>query len=265
MKNELQRVDGISTQDVYSSATEAASVGGDFYDLIRLPERKACIVLGDVSGKGIEAASVSAAVKAALEAYAWEGLAPAHMVRALNDFLMGFSRLETFATMFVGVVDLAAGTLTYCSAGHPPALLLRAATGELETLAEQSGVVGAFHGMAYHDGRVDLSKGDLLLLYTDGVTEARTPAGAFFGEDGLRDAVMQESAEGVDGILGRLLERIDAFTARQLDDDVAMVAMRFDKVGRRRARKAKASSKAEPEGRDDVVPSTDPDSKETVS
>ncbi|MCH3943497.1 MAG: SpoIIE family protein phosphatase [Atopobiaceae bacterium] len=265
MKNELQKVDGISTQDVYSSATEAASVGGDFYDLIRLPERKACIVLGDVSGKGIEAASVSAAVKAALEAYAWEGLAPAHMVRALNDFLMGFSRLETFATMFVGVVDLAAGTLTYCSAGHPPALLLRAATGELETLAEQSGVVGAFHGMAYHDGRVDLSKGDLLLLYTDGVTEARTPAGAFFGEDGLRDAVMQESAEGVDGILGRLLERIDAFTARQLDDDVAMVAMRFDKVGRRRARKARASSKAEPEGRDDVVPSTDPDSKETVS
>jgi hypothetical protein len=119
--------------------------------------------------------------------------------------------------------------------------------------------------MAYHDGRVDLSKGDLLLLYTDGVTEARTPAGAFFGEDGLRDAVMQESAEGVDGILGRLLERIDAFTARQLDDDVAMVAMRFDKVGRRRARKARASSKAEPEGREDAVPSTDPDSKETVS
>ena len=261
MRNELQKVEGISAQDVYSSATEAASVGGDFYDLIRLPERKACIILGDVSGKGIEAASVSAAVKAALEAYAWEGLAPAHMVRALNEFLMGFSRLETFATMFVGVADLSAGKLTYCSAGHPPALLLRAATGELETLAEQSGVVGAFHGMAYHDGRVDLSKGDLLLLYTDGVTEARTPSGVFFGEDGLRDAVMQESAEGVEGILDRILGRIVAFTAHQLDDDVAMIAVRFDKMGKRHARRAKAKSKAQ----EAPTPSARPDSKEAVS
>ena len=231
MKNELQKVDGITGHGLYSSATAAASVGGDFYDLIRLPNRRACVILGDVSGKGVEAASVSAAVKTALGAYAWEGLPPARMVRLLNDFLLGFSRLETFATMFVGVIDLAHGTMTYCSAGHPPALLMRAQTQELETLDEQSGVVGAFKGMGYHDGHVTLAKDDTLLLYTDGVTEARAPSGAFFGEQGLRDAVMDEMGGDYDSLLVRLLSRLDSFTQRQLDDDVAMVSLRFDALG----------------------------------
>ena len=231
MKNVLQKVDGISAHGLYSSATASASVGGDFYDLIRLPGRRACVILGDVSGKGVEAASVSAAVKTALGAYAWEGLPPARMVRLLNNFLLGFSRLETFATMFVGVVDLRRGSLAYCSAGHPPALLLRASTGDMETLDEQSGVVGAFKGMSYHDGHVTLGQGDRLVLYTDGVTEARSPSGAFFGEQGLHDAVMDEARGDFDDMLVRLLSRIDAFTERNLDDDVAMVALRFDALG----------------------------------
>ena len=237
MRSELQEVEGITAHGLYSSATAAALVGGDFYDLIRLPNRRACVILGDVSGKGVEAASVSAAVRTALGAYAWEGQPPARMVRLLNDFLLGFSRLETFATLFVGVADLRHATLTYCSAGHPPALLLRAATGEMETLDEQSGVVGAFRGMTYHDGHVALSEGDRILLYTDGVTEARNPSGAFFGEQGLRDAVMEEAAGDYDTMLDRLLERIDVFTERSLDDDVAMVTLRFDQLGSARARK----------------------------
>lgn len=238
MRNSLQRVEGITGHGLYSSATASAMVGGDFYDLIRLPNRKACVILGDVSGKGVEAASVSAAVKTAIGAYAWEGLTPSRMVRLLNDFLLGFSRLETFATMFVGMVDLRRGTLAYCSAGHPPALLLRAGTNEMESLDEQSGVVGAFRGMPYHDGHVSVGEGDRLFLYTDGVTEARDPSGAFFGEQGLHDAVMEEATGDFDGLLDRMLSRLDAFTDRHLDDDVAMVALRFDRVGasRRRSR-----------------------------
>ena len=231
MKNELQHVEGITAHGLYSSATEAALVGGDFYDLIRLPNRRACVILGDVSGKGVEAASVSAAVRTALGAYAWEGQPPARMVRLLNDFLLGFSRLETFATLFVGVIDLARATLTYCSAGHPPAIFLREDPREMFTLDEQSGVVGAFRGMSYHDGRVRLREGDRLLLYTDGVTEARSPSGAFFGEQGLRDAVMEEAGGDYGHMLDRLLARLDVFTARSLDDDVAMVTLRFDDLG----------------------------------
>ena len=231
MRNELQEVEGISAQGLYSSATASAFVGGDFYDLVRLPGRRACVIMGDVSGKGVEAASVSAAVKTALGAYAWEGLKPARMVRSLNDFLLGFSRVETFATLFVGLVDLDEATITYCSAGHPPAILMRSRTGEYATLNVQSGVVGAFSDMAYQDGVESIEKGDMLLLYTDGTTEARSPAGDFCGEDGLREAVMREAAAGFEGICDRLLATLDGFTHNSLDDDVAMVALRFDGVG----------------------------------
>lgn len=225
MRSELQEVEGIDAEGVYSSATADAFVGGDFYDLIRLPKRRACVIMGDVSGKGVEAASVSAAVRTALGAYAWQGLPPARMVRTLNRFLLGFSRLETFATLFVGVVDLHTGMLTYCSAGHPPALLVRAHTNIVETLDVQSGVVGAFEEMHYRDGAVQLGTGDTLVLYTDGVTEARDRKGAFFGEDGLREAVMREMEAGPKDLLNRLLTTLDIFTGRNLEDDVAMVRL----------------------------------------
>ena len=231
MKNELQQVEGISAEGIYSSATADAFVGGDFYSMIKLPGRRACIIMGDVSGKGIEAASISSAVKTALSAYAWEGRTPARMVATLNEFLLGFSRVETFATLFVGIVDLATSSLTYCSAGHPPAILVSAESGDAELLDVQSGVVGAFHDMEYKNGTVRLHEGDILLLYTDGTTEARSPEGAFFGETGLRDMIMNEVPQGFDGLLNRFLSTLDRYTGRRLDDDVAMVALRFDELG----------------------------------
>lgn len=231
MKNELQQVEGISAEGIYSSATADAFVGGDFYSMIKLPGRRACIIMGDVSGKGIEAASISSAVKTALSAYAWEGRTPARMVATLNEFLLGFSRVETFATLFVGIVDLATSSLTYCSAGHPPAILVSAQSGDAELLDVQSGVVGAFHDMEYKNGTVRLHEGDILLLYTDGTTEARSPGGAFFGETGLRDMIMNEVPQGFDGLLNRFLSTLDRYTGRRLDDDVAMVALRFDELG----------------------------------
>ena len=214
MKNDLQKVKGISAEGIYSSATADAFVGGDFYSMIKLPGRRACIIMGDVSGKGIAAASISSAVKTALSAYAWEGRTPARMVATLNAFLLGFSRVETFATLFVGIVDLTTSSLTYCSAGHPPAILVSAQSGEAELLDVQSGVVGAFHDMEYKNGTIRLHEGDILLLYTDGTTEARSPEGAFFG-----------------GLLNRFLSTLDRYTGRRLDDDVAMVALRFDELG----------------------------------
>ena len=231
MKNDLQQVEGISAEGIYSSATADAFVGGDFYSMIKLPGRRACIIMGDVSGKGIEAASISSAVKTALSAYAWEGRTPARMVATLNEFLLGFSRVETFATLFVGIVDLTTSSLTYCSAGHPPAILVSAQSGEAELLDVQSGVVGAFHDMEYKNGTVGLYEGDILLLYTDGTTEARSPEGAFFGETGLRDMIMNEVPQGFDGLLNRFLSTLDRYTGRRLDDDVAMVALRFDELG----------------------------------
>ena len=129
-----------------------------------------------------------------------------------------------------GIIDLEKRTITYCSAGHPPALLVRGGGQEISILDVQSGVVGAFPDISYRDGRVSFETGDLLLLYTDGTTEARAPGGAFFGEQGLRDMVMRECVpeKPFEGLLDRFLATLDTFTGQRLDDDVAMVCLRFD-------------------------------------
>ena len=237
MRSSLAVVPGITSDCLYSSATKQALVGGDFYTLIRLPDDRAVMILGDVSGKGVEAASMSALVKTALSAYAWEGMGPQRMARSLNSMLMGFSRLETFATMFIAKIDLRRGYATYCSAGHPPSMLVRtpragarggASPAEIELMSVQSGVVGAFETMSYEAGSFEFSPGDILFMYTDGAIEARDPAGDFFGEQRLRDTLLREASSGIDGLCGRVLSALDAFAASALEDDVAMVALRFD-------------------------------------
>ena len=228
MRSSLGTVPGITTDSLYSSATRSALVGGDFYTLMRLPDEQAVMILGDVSGKGIEAASMSALVKTALSAYAWEGAGPARMARSLNSMLMGFSRVETFATMFIAKIDLRHGQATYCSAGHPPTMLVHPA-GEVELLSCQSGVVGAFEGMSYDTGSFTFERGDMLFMYTDGAIEARDPQGAFFGEQRLRDLLLAHAGDGVKGLCSTVLSELDSFTDSALDDDIALVALRFDR------------------------------------
>ena len=238
MRSSLGSVPGIVSDSLYSSATQQALVGGDFYTLIRLPDDHAVMILGDVSGKGVEAASMSALVKTALTAYAWEGASPVQMVRSLNTMLMSFSRVETFATMFVANIDLRSRSALYCSAGHPPTMLIRPAredsdpgearAGEIELMSTQSGVVGAFEDMAFRSGSFTFEPGDILFMYTDGAIEARNAEGEFFGEQRLRDILLEQSERGVDGLCARLLRELDVFTNSALEDDIAMVALRLD-------------------------------------
>lgn len=234
MRSQLGRVPGITSDSLYSSATKQALVGGDFYTLIRLPGDRAVMILGDVSGKGVEAASMSALVKTALTAYAWEGRSPVGLARSLNSMLMGFSRVETFATMFIAKIDLRAGTAVYCSAGHPPTMIARVPhegrniAAEVEMLSVQSGVVGAFENMVYETGSFTFEKGDIMFMYTDGAIEARNAQGDFFGEQRLRDLLLTQSLQGIEGLCDNVLLSLDEFTGSVLDDDIAMVALRFD-------------------------------------
>ena len=231
LRNELPEAAGVATASLYISATESAVVGGDFFDLYELDEGRVVLVMGDVSGKGVEAAAMASLVKTALAAYAWDFLDPASMVTSLNNLFLNFSRLETFASMVVVSVDLRAGQAVYCSAGHPPAMLVHrpaAADPELELLTVQSPIVGAFEGMEYGNGAFSFEAGDVLYLYTDGTTEARDADGAFFGEDALRDTVLRVCRQGVDGIPAGVLAQIERFSGGNLHDDIAMVAARFD-------------------------------------
>ena len=231
LRNELPPAPGVTCASLYLSATASAVVGGDFFDLYPLPGDRAVIVVGDVSGKGVEAASIASLLKTALAAYAWEDLDPAAMLASLNNLFVNFSRLETFASMVVVSVDVRRHVATYCSGGHPPAMLVRSPHGEraeLELLTVQSPLVGAMEDMEYVNGTFAYDVGDLLFLYTDGTTEARSPSGDFFGEDALRETLLRASALPVEQVPERVLSEVTSFTGGSLHDDVAMVAVRFD-------------------------------------
>lgn len=228
MGNRLHKVEGLRTAGLYNSATATAHIGGDFYTVIRLAPHKACIILGDVTGKGVAAASVSSAIKTTLVAYAWEGQTPSYIARAGNDFFMGFSRLETFATAFIGILDTQDGLLSYCSAGHLPAIIVRNDTGKVEMLDEQSGVLGAFQEMVYNDGLTTLLPGDKMLLYTDGVTEARNAQGAFFGEQKLTKTFKNMKNVTFSELPDAILQNVLNFSEGKLDDDIALLAIEID-------------------------------------
>lgn len=229
-QSKLAHVPGISTDSLYLSATSQALVGGDFYELIRLPDNCAVMVLGDVSGKGVEAASMSSLVKTAVSAYAWQQMSPEHICAALNSMLLSFSRVETFVTMFVAKIDLRTHRAVYCSAGHPPARLIHPGDDpEVEMLSVQSGVLGAFEGMSYKSGVFSFSPADMLFLYTDGTLEARRPTGEFFGEQRLDTLLVEQANFGVEGICQIVLDELDEFTESTLNDDVALVALQFDR------------------------------------
>ena len=231
LRNEMPQVNGISTASLYVSATEAAVVGGDFFDLHQLDDNRFVVVMGDVSGKGVEAAVVASMAKTGLAAYAWDKSEPDEMVDALNGLFLSFSRVETFASMCVVTVDLVSQSAKYCSAGHPPAMLVHGpdtANPSLELLTTQSPVVGAFEGMRYISGSFKFDLGDVLFLYTDGTTEARSPSGGFFGEANLRDALLRACRFGLDDIPRRVLKEVEDFTGGETHDDIAMVAVRFD-------------------------------------
>ena len=234
MRNQLPEVPGLTSASLYLSATESAVVGGDFYDLFALSSDRLVAVIGDVSGKGVEAAAMASLVKTALAAYAWDGLGPAQIARALNAMVVNFSRAETFASLIILFIDARAHTITYCSAGHPPAMLVRrphTADAQLELLTVQSPVIGALEGMEYGDGSVSFAPGDLLFLYTDGTTEARSPDGAFFGEDLLREVVLRASSLDVSHVPEAVLGQVATFAEGNLHDDIAMVALRLDGLG----------------------------------
>lgn len=100
---------------------------------------------------------------------------------------------------------------------------------EAELLSVQSGVVGAFSSMVYENGTFSFSPGDILFMYTDGAIEARDAHGEFFGEARLREVLLRAAAEGVDGVCAQVLDELDDFAGSALDDDIALVALRFDR------------------------------------
>jgi sigma-B regulation protein RsbU (phosphoserine phosphatase) len=205
----------------------ARHIGGDYYDFFRLPGAgRFAIVVADVSGKGVPAALLVSTLHSSLRLLAErEGASPALFAR-LNRHVLESSSANKFITLFFAVLDEAAGTLDYVNAGHNPALVARAG-GRVDELGAGGPPIGLLPEAAFRVDRVELAPGDLLALYSDGITEAAAPDDDEFGLERLSALV----GGGRDGVLGELVGAIDRavvdFAAdRPQADDQTLVFVR---------------------------------------
>jgi len=206
---------------LYRSATEAARVGGDFYDVFEVKEGSIAILIGDVAGHGIEAARTATLVKDVVHAFTHQSLRPAEVLGHTNQLLIE-KDLPGFVTVFLGVLEKGTGCLSYASAGHPDVLLKRA-SGEVERLRSRSHPLGVFAGSEWKASEAELGVDDRLVLYTDGVIEARRN-GDFFGDQRL-ETLIREAQVPVEQLPDRVLDEVLAFSGGSLKDDVAVLVL----------------------------------------
>lgn len=205
------------------------SIGGDYYDFLPLPEGKLGIAIGDVSGKGVGAALTMAGLQASLRAQLLHPHTdPVSLVTTLNRLLYASSPANVFASLFYGQYDPNLQLLTYVNAGHNPPLIVRANnTSSAVIRLEGEGLpVGVFAESEYREFSCPLYPGDLLLGYTDGITEARNPAGEQWGTAGL-EALLSGYAGGEPAqTMAAILKGLRDFTGTwAVEDDLTMVVI----------------------------------------
>src|SRR5262249_25565676 len=198
-------------------------VGGDFYDFVELESGELFGVIADVSGKGISASLLSSMLLGCLQMQMRAGLALNEAMNRLNRFLCEKSSSSRFATMFSFTLD-PDGNGRYISAGDNPTYLYRAATRQIEELASNNMIVGAVQFATYDAATLNMNPGDVLLAYSDGLTEAESPQGEMLGEEAVKNVILAEASSGSAQLEQKLLSTIQNFTAgRSLTDDITLI------------------------------------------
>ena len=216
---------GISFAHAYHSASEAARVGGDFYDVFEIEHDVLGITIGDVAGKGLDAAVLTSLVKNAIRVHANEkGVTPARILARTNDVIYKATSIESFVTVFFGVLDTRDGRLVYSNAGHTTAALV-SQDGGATRMSVTGPLLGAFEDVEFGQAETCLDPDDLLFLYTDGLTEARRGR-ELFGEERLFDLLRREKATLPAGAVSDVIDAVLEFTGGHLSDDLALLAIR---------------------------------------
>ena len=204
----------------------AQTVGGDYFDYIRIAEERLAVTLGDVSGKGLPASLLMANLQAALRGQTLHDLSPAECVGSSNRLLYESTSPEKFATVFYAILDTRSHTLHCCNAGHEHPLLL-SADGTLRTLVAGGTALGFLPDFKYEEEAVAMAEGDLLLIYSDGITEAMNSHDVPFGHQKLRDILQEHKALPLQELLDVIVERVHAHAAgAPQSDDITLVAVR---------------------------------------
>jgi PAS domain S-box-containing protein len=218
-----EAVENVSFSHLIRSATEEAIVGGDFYDVLKLRDGSVGLVVGDVSGHGVNAARTAGMIKSSVAALAADRDDPAEILGAVNRLLVDRS-VSGFTSVLFVIYRPATGMLSYCSAGHPN-LLIGHADGRVEFVGGNHAPLGVFSEWSCSVELTQVESGDTLLLYTDGLTEARSD-GRMFGEKRLRDALGRRLDLPLEDLPRALLDEVLAFTKGHLQDDAAILAVR---------------------------------------
>lgn len=214
--------------DVAGFNKACRTVGGDYYGFFPYPDGRIVLALGDVSGKGMPAALMVMGLQARLEVLASDPRDLAGLITRLNKITCANCPSNRFITFFVARIDPGTGELSFANAGHNPPIVVRA-SGEAELLEGGGPVLGILPIAPYSEERAALAKGDLLVIYSDGVTEATNPAEEEFGEQELIEVVRKHRGEPAEAIVKAVMEAVTQFSAGapQADDITLIVARRI--------------------------------------
>jgi sigma-B regulation protein RsbU (phosphoserine phosphatase) len=206
----------------------AKAVGGDYYDLFAIDEDHVAFAIGDVSGKGLGPSMLMSSAHTMIRSrLRQKGTLLADLVSELNEHLYASTSPEMFLTLFVGVLDVRSGCLRYVNGGHNPPMLLRA-SGEKPAALETGGtIVGIVPGVAFKEGEARVEHGDLLALYSDGVTEATNEKEQMFEEERLQKVLVSTMNRTAPEVVGAVLDAVDRFAeGREQADDISLVVVR---------------------------------------
>lgn len=204
-------------------------VGGDYYDIIPLGAGKVAVVIADVAGKGVPAALLMASLQSSLRAEADPWRRPSEVISILNETIYEHTAGDTFATIFYGVIDFEREILTYCSAGQTPPVIMRKDL-SFELLDRTSIVLGIASRPAYSDASVPIRAGDLLFLYTDGVTDELNRDEQPYGEERLIGVLRQSYGLNLDTLLERVYSEVLGHTGGVTQDDLTALAIRVESL-----------------------------------
>ena len=203
------------------------NVAGDFYDFYELQDGRFVAAIADVSGKGIPAALFMALSVTVLRFGMMLNLAPHEVTRRANEMIISEQRSRMFATTWLSYISPHTGEMLYSSGGHNPSLVYRSATGECEYISVGGVAVGIFKGAEYELGRTTLQPGDVLVLYTDGITEVINTDEDEFGEERLEELVARYADRPAQHIADLILEAVNEFAGEQaLFDDATLVIVK---------------------------------------
>jgi sigma-B regulation protein RsbU (phosphoserine phosphatase) len=218
---------GRTDYDLCAGMTPARAVGGDFYDYFQFEDGRLGLVIGDVSGKGMPAALFMAVTRTLVRAVALRGTAPGECLGEVNQALLRDANSSLFVTIFYGVLDPVAGTLAYSNAGHNPPFLLKSGQGA-DSLPGRGLPVGALTDATYKTKECGLRPGDVLFLYTDGVTEAMDIDGELFSAARLKKALEKADRSSPGALMREVMDAVQRFTGdAPQSDDLTAVAIRY--------------------------------------